>query len=180
VSLQKIFAIRPVLLLTLCVLVTGCGGLYEYRVQNMASLPWDKKFPGDVSLSVATEPVYNHAWGFYEYKLHVRDGVEKEFQHLLNQCFEGGCKAEGGNIHIVVTALDTSTFPIGSLLIDIRLFFRVEIFYQPSNAPKRKQKTVMVYGFGSDSTGNGNHALEKAIANSFYQLLPTMEEMFGQ
>lgn len=177
---QKISSEYLLLLFVMSVVLTGCGGLYEYRVNNLASLPWDKKFPGDVSLSVATEPVYNHGWGFYEYKLHVRDGVQKQYQHLLNQCFEGGCKNEGGNIHLIVTALDTSTFPVGSMLIDIRLFFRVEIFYMHSNAQKRKQKTVMIYGFGSDSNGNGNHAMEKAVANSFYQLLPTLEEMFGQ
>lgn len=38
-----------------------------------------------------------------------------------------------------------------------------------------RQKTIMVYGFGSDS--NGNRALEKAVANSYYQLLPALEEL---
>ena len=166
-----------ILLVMLCCLGAGCGGLQEYRVQNLPNMAWDKKFPGDVSLTVATEAVYNHSWGFYDYKLYVKDGVQKGYEHFLKQCFEGGYKPENGSIQLVVTALDISTFPIGGLLIDIRLFFRVEVFYQQSNQQKRKQKTVMVYGFGSDS--DGNKALEKAIANSFYQLLPYLEEMFS-
>lgn len=155
----------------LCLLI-GCGGTYEYRVEKLAAVSYDKKFPDSISLSVSTESVYNHTLGFKTYKLYIEEGVKKYYEHALSQCFTGGLIPQPADINIAVTAMDTSIFPIAGLIIDIRLFFKVQIL----NKKMQKEKTAMIYGFGSDP--DGSRALEKAVANSFYQLLPYLEELF--
>lgn len=154
--------------------LAGCWGVREYRVPNDAphSMQIDRKLPGSVNVAISVEPVYNYELGNYDYKLYLEQGVKKHYQAFLSQCFQGGIKPKPADVNLHVTALDVSIFPIAGIIIDIRLFFKVEIF----DKEMQKQKTVMVYGFGS--APDGNKALEKAITNSCYQLLPDMEELF--
>ena len=150
----------------------GCWGTHEFRVQCIPKIAMDKKLPGKVSFKVSTQEIYSHKLGFHEYKLHLKNGINVCYKKLLSEVFEGGVSQKVSDVNLFITALDTSIFPIASVIIDIRLFFKVEIF----DKNMQKQKTAMIYGFGSDP--DGNKALEKAISNSFYQLLPYLEEIF--
>ncbi len=167
-----IFRKRLFLSLLALLLLSSCGQLYEFHSQKAQDIIQDKPFGGTVSLKVAVPPTFNFAWGFDEFKLYVKEAVEKQYIYTLKKCFEGDLVEGTAETNIVVTALDMSIFPIASLVYDVRLFFRVEIY----DSSMSKQETFMIYGFGSDS--DGNRALEKAVANSFYQLLPSLEDLF--
>lgn len=160
-------------LLVISCFMMGCGGTYQYRLEKIEPVQPAKTLPGTVNLkSDGIQEVYHHELGFHKYELYVKDAVVKQFRDSLARCFADGIKDEQADVNIVVTALDTSTFPIGSIINDVRLFFRVEIFDQKMNL----QKTTTIYGFGSSE--NGNRAMEKAVSNAFKQLLPLLEEMY--
>jgi len=154
------------------VLFCGCGGTYQYQVETPQEITITKKIMGTVSFQVSAEEVYHHKLGINHYNLHVKDAIEKQFSKSLAESFEGGLVKEKGDIHLMITALSTSTFPLKDIINDIRLFFRVEVF----NENMQLQKTVTIYGFGTDP--DGNIALAKAVANMYYLLLPTLEELF--
>ena len=154
--------------------VAGCGGVYDYRLVNVQSISMDGQLPGDVSLKVASEDIYHHSLGIKSYRLFVKDAIERQYKDSLGKCFEKGIN-DNAETGIIITVLDTSTFPISTIINDIRLFFRIEIM-KKGDVKMEKQKTVMIYGFGSDP--DGNKAMEKAVGNSVYQLLPILEEMF--
>ncbi len=165
-KLAYYFALLSILFLV------GCGGTYHYQLQNIQNITADKTLPGNVSLSISSQDKYNHALGFYHYELYVKDAVEKQFKDSLGRCFSQGLVEKNGSTHVAITTLDASIFPISSVITDVRLFFRVQIFDQSMQL----QKTVTIYGFGSNP--DGNIALEKATANAFFQLLPILEELF--
>ena len=162
-------------IMVVALFIIGCGSVYDYRLQQPQLAKYDKKLPGDVSFKVAAEDIYHHALGINKYNLHVREAIEKQFAANLQECFSKGINPKNAETTIFITVLDTYTFPIADLINDIRLFFRVEIFKRVDNKLE-KQKTLTVYGFGSDTSGN--RAIEKATLNAFYQLLPTLEELF--
>ncbi|NUM33566.1 MAG: hypothetical protein HUU50_03430 [Candidatus Brocadiae bacterium] len=151
-----------------------CSGTHIYKIEKPQSININlvKKLPGTVSFKVAAETIYHHNLGYKKYQLYVKDAMEKQLSESLGQCFEGGVQAENAETNLIITALDTSTFPIASIINDVRLFFRVEVFDQKMS----RQKTTTVYGFGCDA--DGTVALGKAVSNSFYQLLPVLEELF--
>lgn len=158
----------------LCFVLIGCGGTRTYSVQDLAAAEIQRQLPGTVNIKTAMETTYFHEIGLYNYELNLEEGVQNQYAKSLGALFQEGLKADTAETNIIITALDTSIFPIAGIIIDVRLFFRVEIF----DEQMEKQKTVMIYGFGSDE--DGNVALSKAITNSFYQLLPELEEMFVQ
>ena len=165
---------KNTLLLFIACCLLCCAGTYDYKIEKAQNINIDvvKKMPGTISFKVSAEPIYHHTLGYKNYKLHVKDALEKQLLESLAQCFEGGLRQENAETNLIITALDTSTFPINDVINDIRLFLRVEIFDQKMS----RQKTLTIYGFGCDA--NGNIALGKAVANSFYQLLPVLEELF--
>ncbi len=165
--------IKIVLFFLACCLCC-CTGTYDYKIEKAQNINVNvlKKLPGTVTFKVAAESIYHHNLGPKNYRLHVKDAMEKQLKESLAQCFEGGVKEESAETNLIITALDTSTFPIANLINDVRLFFRVEVFDQKMS----RQKTTTVYGFGCDA--DGNIALGKAVSNSFYQLLPILEELF--
>lgn len=169
---RTIFSIQHFLLWSFLSLLFGCGGVHHYQIEKAQPTTIAKKLPGTVSLKVFAETIYHHTLGMHKYELYVKEAVEKQFQESLRESFEGGLLPEGAETNILVTALDTSTFPIADVINDVRLFFRVEIFDQKMN----RLKTLTIYGFGCDA--QGNVALGKAAVNSFYQLLPVLEELF--
>lgn len=157
----------------ICILgMIGCGGTYHYKLQKTQVTAFAKKIPGSVNFKVSAEKTYSHAVGTRLYKLYVKEAVEKQFKESLSKCFEKGIEKESPDITIMITAIDTSILPIAYIINDVRLYFRIEIFDKDMN----KQKTLTIYGFGSDP--DGNKALEKSLANTFHQLLPVLEELF--
>lgn len=116
---------------TICclLLLTGCGGVYHYHLQNVQEIgfPENKKMPGNVSLKVSAEKIYNHVLGFKTYKLYLREGIEKQYTDSLNNCFSKGLKKGSAENNVIVTAMDTSIFPIADIINDIRIFLKVEI-----------------------------------------------------
>lgn len=150
----------------------GCGGTREYSLQSPQEIPMEKKLPGTVNLKVFSPPKYQDNLGLYKYNVRLKEAITKQYEFSLQKLFEGGLKEKRTETNIHVTSLDTSIFPISGLVIDIRVFLKIEIF----DANMGKLKTINIYGFGSAE--DGNKALQKAVANSFHQLIPTVEELF--
>ncbi len=165
--------LKLALLALILTFLVNCGGTHIYKLESISeNIATRKPLPGTVSLKVAAEPVYHHALGINKYELYVQEAVEKQFQHSLQNSFAGGFTEKQAETNLIVTAIDTSTFPISNVINDIRIFFRVEIF----DREMQLQKTWTIYGFGSDP--EGHRAMEKAVANAFWQLVPILEEMF--
>lgn len=159
-------------LITLILCTVGCGGTYEFRVQKFPEIPLNQIFPESVSLKVSSEDIYNYNLGFSDYKLYVREGIEKHYEYMLAKCFNEVLKDKTADVNLQISTLGVSILPLKGVMMDIRLSFKVEIF----NKELRKEKTVVIDGFGSDP--DGNRALEQAIGLSFRQLLPTLEDMY--
>ena len=154
------------------VLICGCGGVYEYKVPEVQDICITHKLPGTVSFTVSAEECYHHDIGVNHYSIFVKDAVEKQCEKSLADTFEGGLVPKNGDVHIMITALNTSAFPITNIINDIRLFFRIEIF----DKEMKLQKTAVLYGFGTAK--DGNYALKFAVGNMYYQILPLLEELF--
>ncbi|WP_372368164.1 hypothetical protein [Candidatus Uabimicrobium sp. HlEnr_7] len=150
----------------------GCGGTREYRLQEPQKISVEKKLPGNVNLKVFSPPKYQDNLGLYKYNIHLKDAITKQYEFSLRNLFENELQKDRAETNIHVTSLDTSIFPISGLVIDIRVFLKIEIF----DTKMRKLKTLKIYGFGSAE--DGNKALQKAVANSFHQLIPAVEELF--
>ena len=162
-----------VLMSFLLLITTSCGGTSEYRLEKVQKILYDKTFQGTVNINkIAVPEVFHETLGFYDYNLYLRDAIKRQYTKSLEKCFAGGLVEKNAEYNFIITSLDISTFPIASVLIDIRIYLQIEIF----DKRMEKVKTVMIYGFGSDP--NGNRALEKAVRNSFYQLIPPLEELF--
>lgn len=163
-------------LLCIClisILLVGCGGTHQFRAEKTEPVLAAKQLPGTVSLKTeGIQEIYHHSLGVHKYELYVREAIQKQFHDSLTRSFAGGVKDSPAESNLVVTAIDTSVFPVAGVISDVRLFLRVEIFDHKMNL----QKTAAIYGFGSSE--EGSRAMEKASANAFRQLLPLLEEMY--
>lgn len=149
-----------------------CGGTREYRLSETQEISMGTKFPEGVSLKIFANEKYQDSLGIYTYNVYLKEAISKQYSFSLKKAFSNGLKKDLAETNIHITSLDTSIFPIAGLIIDIRVFFKIEIFDKNMS----KLKTLRIYGFGSAQ--DGNKALEKAIVNSFHQLIPVLEELF--
>ena len=119
--------------LALCMVAAGCGGTYEFRVQQVPEIEIDQKFKDDISLTVSTEAVYHHSVGINDYQIYLEEGVKKEYQKHLSQCFTGGVKPKPANINNNVV-LPTPFGPTSPILPSFGML--TEILVNISFGPK--------------------------------------------
>ena len=162
-----------ILVIGICLCMIGCGGTREYRVVKTTGVKYNQQFPGSIALTINSEKIYTQTVGLYDYKLHLQEGLQKYYEEFLKQQFKGGVnnKSEFG---VSVTVLDTSIFPVAGVIFNVTIVLKVEF----TDKKLGRQKTFSIYGLGTST--DGNQALEKAINNSLWQLVPHLEEQFAK